>query len=595
MVSDTSPTTKSGRRSRARTRLRRALLTILVVGCLLSLSGGWLGLRGWQARGHLISAAGLAQELSEQLLAGHTEQARSTLAALQQQTAAARAGTGDPAWWVAAHAPYGGDNVAAVRDIAAAVDDLARRAFPALLELNVSALLPTAGRLDLAALQAAAPTLTAADTAVQTIRARFNTVAPAGLWPQVRTAVERLRVEMARLSTLTATARRGAVLLPTLLGAGGARTYLLLFQNLAEARSTGGIFGAYAVIRVEHGRLAMLKEGAAAELRAFDHPVLPLDGGTGALYTDLIGTYPADVNLTPHFPTAAALFREMYRRRTGTTVDGVLASDPVALGYLLQAIGPINMPAAPTLAADSAVRTLLSESYRRLRSDAARNSYFATSAMAVFDAVLHRSVDPRALLAALDHAVAERRILLWSAHVDEQNALVGTQLAGVLPERETVPTVGVFLNDGSGAKLDYYLTRSATLTVGGCRPDRRRELDLRLTLGSSAPRSGLSASVLGLGLAGDPYTARILIYVFSPARGSLLGVRLDGAATPMGSGAERGRQVGVISLDIAPGRSRVLEVSLLTPAASTGSAQLWLTPGVTPWTTHISSAQACDQ
>lgn len=53
---------RSGSRRRTRARIRRALLTCLVVGSLLLLTGGWVGFRGWQARAHLLNAAGLARE-----------------------------------------------------------------------------------------------------------------------------------------------------------------------------------------------------------------------------------------------------------------------------------------------------------------------------------------------------------------------------------------------------------------------------------------------------------------------------------------------------------------------------------------------------
>jgi hypothetical protein len=552
-----------------------------VVTCLLALTAGWVAFRGWQARGHLVTAVSLARQLSEQVLAGDAGQARQTLVALQRRTAEARAATGDPGWRVAAHTPYVGDNLTAVHSIAGAVDDLARQALPSLLGLDLAALLPTAGRVDPAALQRAVPALTTANAAVQEIRARLDTVPTAGLWPQVRTAVAQLRAEIERLANLTATARRAAALLPALLGAQGPRTYLLVSQNPAELRATGGMLGAYAVIRADRGVVEMIGQGTAAnQLQFFPEP-LPLNHQIRALYTDLPGIYPADVNLTPHFPTAAALYSEMYRRRTGSTVDGVLATDPVVLSYLLQAIGPVTVPGYPTLTADTAVRT--------------QDEYFAASAKAVFNALSQRSINPQLLRQALDRAVTERRILFWSAHPEEQNAIVDTRLAGVLPERETVPTVGVFLNDGSGAKLGYYLSGAAALTVGDCRPDGRRDLHLRLTLSSSAPKSGLTPSVLGGGMAGDPYTARTLVYVFSPARGLLLKARLDGAETPTGSGVERGRRVGIVTVDIPPGRSRVLEVSLLTPATSTGAADLWLTPGATPWTTQINSAPPCNQ
>jgi hypothetical protein len=594
MVVGTTVGIRSKRRRRRR-RLRRAALATVVAACLLSLAGGWLVLRGWEARGHLISAAGLAGDLSDQVLAGETGPAQRTLTALQEQTSSAHGITTGPAWWTSAHTPYAGRDVAAVRAVAASVDDLAQHAFPALIRLDPSALLPTAGRLDLVALRGAAPALASADLVIQEVHSRLDAIAVSDLWPPVRAAVESLRARIDQLSAMTATAHRGAALLPALLGADGPRTFLLLLQNLAESRSTGGIFGAYAVVRADHGQLTMTNRGAGGDLQVFDQPVLPMSAAATALYSDRLGTFPADVNLTPDFPTAAQTFREMYRRRTGVTVDGVLATDPVALSYLLRAVGPVPMAGQPTLDADNAVATLLSAPYQRIESDSERHDYFAESVLAVFDAATQRQSDPRAMMAALDQAVAERRILFWSARPDEQATLAGTQLAGVLPEHEDVPTVGVFLNDGSGSKLDYYLTHSATLTVGDCRVDGRREMDLRVRLGSTAPSSGLTPAVLGLGLAGDPYTARTLVYLFSPAHGALVSARLDGVATPMGSGTERGRQVGVISVDLPPGGNHVLDVSLLTAATPADTARLWVTPGATPWTTHINPAPACAQ
>ncbi|AVT28876.1 hypothetical protein C6361_04490 [Plantactinospora sp. BC1] len=590
-----SPRRRTARRRVVRRQLRRALLTALVVGCLLAVAGGWLGLRGWQAGGHLENAASLARELSQQVLDGETAQARRTLEALQQQTAAARSRTGDVGWRAAGSAPYGGRNMAAVRELAVGVDDLARRAFPALVELNPQTLLPSSGRLDLAALRGAMPTLVEADSTVHQVRDRILTVPTSGLVPTVRDAVSQLRAELDRLAEVTSAVRRSGALLPTLLGANGTRTYLAVFQNLAEPRATGGIFGAYAVIRASKGEVKLVKQGPATDLNTYGKPPLPLSRELRALYTDLPGIYPADVNLTPHFPTAATLIREMYRRVGGGTVDGVLATDPVALSYLLKAIGPVPVPGHPTLTAPTVVRTLLSDTYRRLDKPAQQDNYFAASARAVFDALLKRPVNPRAVAQAVNTAVAERRILFWSAHAGEQRELVDSRLAGVLPEQESVQNVGVFLNDGSGAKLGYYLHRSAELTVGDCRADGSRELHLRLTLRSSAPSSGLSKSVRGLALSGDPYTARVLVSVFSPVRGSPLRARLDGKATPMGGGVERGRRVGVLVVDVGPGRTRVLEMGLLTPPKASGEAELWLTPGPTPWTTRVSSAPACGQ
>ncbi|MFG3645052.1 DUF4012 domain-containing protein [Micromonospora sp. NPDC047762] len=584
---------RSRSRRRRRARLRRALLGALVVGSLLLATAGWVGFRGWQARTHLLNAAGLARELSAQIVGGDTDRALRTLAALQEQAKAARSASADPSWRLGRHTPVAGDDLDAVAQIAVAIDELARHAFPTLLRMDLTSLVPTGGRLDLARLAAVSTELTGVHESVQRTRQNLAAVPADSLVSQIRQALGDLRDEIDRLASLTTAADQGARLLPPLLGANGPRRYLLVSQNLAELRATGGMFGAYAMIEAENGKVQMGKQGSTSSLGQFT-PALKVPAETRALWTDLPGIYPADVNLSPHFPTAAALYREMFRRKTGTTVDGVLAVDPVVLSYLLKATGPVLVPGGVPLASEKVVQTLLNDSYQRLDVKQ-QDEFFAASASAVFDSFFKKNVNPRVLLSAFDRAITERRILFWSARPEEQRTFGESRMAGTLPEQDTVPTVGVFLNDGSGAKLGYYLRPTANLTVGECRSDGRRELRLRVTLRSTAPKSGLSKSVLGLGLAGDPYTARTLVSIFSPAGGAVLEARLDGAETALGSGTERRRHVATASVDVGPGAERALEVTVLTAKTGVGQAELWLTPTASPWTTQVHSAPSCDQ
>lgn len=564
-----------------------------MVGSLLLATAGWIGFRGWQARTHLLNAAGLARELSAQIVGGDTDRALRTLAALQEQAGAARAATADPSWQLGRRTPIAGDDLDAVAQIAVAIDELARHAFPTLLRTDLTSLVPTGGRVDLARLAAVSTQLAEVHESVQRTRQNLAAVPADSLVSQIRQALSDLRDEIDRLASLTTAADQGARLLPPLLGANGPRRYLLVSQNLAELRATGGMFGAYAMIEAENGKVKMGKQGSSASLGRFT-PAVKVPAETRALWTDLPGIYPADVNLSPHFPTAATLYREMFRRKTGTTVDGVLAVDPVVLSYLLKATGPVLVPGGVPLASEKVVQTLLNDSYQRLDVKQ-QDDFFAASAASVFDAFFKKNVNPRVLLSAFDRAITERRILFWSARPEEQRTFGESRMAGTLPEQDTVPTVGVFLNDGSGAKLGYYLRPTANLTVGECRSDGRRELRLRVTLRSTAPKSGLSESVLGLGLAGDPYTARTLVSIFSPAGGAVLEARLDGAETALGSGTERRRQVATASVDVGPGVERALEVTVLTAKTGVGQAELWLTPTASPWTTQVHSAPSCDQ
>jgi uncharacterized protein DUF4012 len=585
-----------------RHRWRPAALAALIVVSLGAAGAGWGWHRVTGCRDHLQHAAGLVVRLRDQLQQVDPAATR-TLARLQAETRAARAQTRDPLWALGIRLPAAGRDLRAVRTVAAVLDDLATDGLPQLVAtaglLGAGSLTPVHGRLDPTPLRLAAPQLTTAATALAGARERVAGIATAGLRATVRAAVVQLEGELGRAARTARTAAYGATLLPPMLGADGPRDYLLLVQNLAEVRATGGMPGAYLVLRADRGAIRLVDQGTAADdLRSFTAPVLTLAESDRRLYTDRLGIYPADVNLTPDFPTAATLAREMYRRRTGRTVDGVLATDPVALSYLLRVVGPVTVPGGPRLTATNAVRVLLHDAYAGHGVD--QDRYSAAAAKAVFGALIGRPVPAAGLLGALVDAAGERRLLVWSAHPAENGLLGETVLAGALPASDGAsPTVGVFLNDGSGAKLGYYLTQSAKLSVTpGCRADRRRELNLRFTLGSTAPRAGLSAQVLGLGLAGDPYTTRTNLSIYSPTGGAITEMRLDGAARSFSAGSDRRRAVGILTVDLAPGARRTLDVRLLTggPAGGEGTTvtpRLWTTPGVADWPRTIESTDGC--
>lgn len=591
------------RRRLRKRRLRRLTLVALVVVLAAAAGVAWGGMRVLSSRDHLQEAAALVQQLRRQVQEVDPAAAQ-TLARLQSELRAARADANDPVWRAGTRLPATGDDLAAVRTVATALDRLARDGLPQLVAtagmLGSGSFRPVDGRIDLTPLKRAAPKLAEADTAIRQARASVDAIAARGLAEPVRAAVTRLQNELRSASRTATMAARSAALLPAMLGANGPRTYLVLFQNLAEVRATGGMPGAFVVVEADQGSIEIAAQGTASGLMPFAKPVLPLTPSDRQLYTDKLATFPADVNFTPHFPTTGALAREMYRRRFGVTVDGVLSTDPVALSYVLKALGPVPVPGRQPLTAENAVPFLLSGIYAGDISPQRQDEYFAAAARATFQALASRPLNPSALLDSLAKAAGERRVLVWSARADENDLFESTVLAGVLPASDgTHPTVGVFLNDGSGAKLGYYLTHSAKLAVTPtCRRDGRREITLRVTLGSTAPTSGLSSYVLGLGLSGDPYTIRTNVAVYSPTGGAIVGMKLDRGERPFASGLDRGRAVGIVSVDLLPATRRTLDVTMLTgvPRGGDGSKvtpRLWTTPGVVSWPQSIESGDGC--
>jgi hypothetical protein len=590
------------RRSRP---IRRAAYVAAVLVLVAAVSGVWVGVRAAPVEERLTRTGDLLQRLERSMQDGDFTGARQQLADLQRTASEAHAAVDRMDWRLLTHLPVVGDDVSALRTVAAVLDGIARDVLPSLVVLaeegRMHDLVPRAGAVDFSALTRMLPDLRAVDITVGRAYAQIAAIDPDGLVTPLAAAVRQLAGGLARMRGVTSTAARAAGLLPAMLGADGPRRYLVLIQNPAEARATGGMPGAFLVVRVERGRLAIADQGtAASDLGVFDKPVMRLDPDMRALYTDRPAIFPADVNATPHFPTAARLAREMYRRRTGITVDGVVATDPVALSYVLGATGPVRVADGSTLTAGTAVRRLLVDAYAQMSSAEQKNRYFASVARAVFEAIGRGVASPSRAIAALARAAGERRLLVWSAHPEEEAALSGTVLEGALPlhDKSANPTIGVFLNDGSGAKLDYYLTHKVQLQPATCRADGRRLISMRITLGSTAPSKGLPPYVLGLGLAGDPYTARTVLMVFTPTGGAVAGMRLDGAPVAIATGSERNRMVGVLTVDIPPGRSRVIDAEVLTAPSGAGArmtTDLWVTPGVNPWPNDVGSPQACSR
>lgn len=591
-------------RANGRHRPVRLWVFLAAAGVALVLLSGlaWTGAKGLQAKQHLEAAAGLFVQLQQQIARADVTAAQGTLAALQSETTAARAATDGIGWSTARHLPLVGDDLQAVRTVSVVLDDLASDGLPALLDvasgLDPRTLSPRDGRVDLTAVQTAAPRIATGLAVLRRARAGIAAIATAGLNPRLADAVTQLAAGLVRAERLITTANRATRLLPGMLGANGPRTYLLLFQNNAEVRATGGMPGAYIVVKADAGAVTIVDQGSAAgDLDVFDKPVEPLSPEMEGLYTDRPALFPADVNLTPDFPTAAALARAMYRKREGVSVDGVLATDPVALSYLLRVTGPVRVPKGPPLTADNAVRMLLSEAYARYPDPAEQDQYFAGAARAIFEALLHGQGNPESMVRQLSLAAGQRRLLVWSADRREEATIAGTVLAGRLPTDDgTRPTVGVFLNDGTGAKLSYYLNQSVALSAGSCEPDGTRLLRLRLTIGSTAPAAGLPAYVTGLALAGNENTSRTNVMVFSPVGGGVVNVRRDGKTIDFGTGLERDRGVGVITVDLPPGGRRTYDVTLQTgvlPRGATITPRLWTTPGVRPWRTSVGTGTDC--
>ncbi|QJW35753.1 DUF4012 domain-containing protein [Cellulosimicrobium protaetiae] len=584
-------------RSRRRSGLRWVGWGLLLLVALLVVAAGLLARDAFAARDALMTAMDEVPAAEDALRAGDVETADAVLADVQPLTATARQSTDGPLWALAAHLPVYGQDVRAFSAAAATVDDLATDVLPALTQalaaVEGDAVRLTGDGVDLAPLQEAAPAMADAGRAFDAIDTRLATVDPTALHAELAEPWGQLLERTDTLRPVVRTADRLTTLGPAMLGADGPRRYLLVALNNAELRAGGGIPGALAVLTADGGKVTLERQASTSDVPPFAEPVLPLDPGVEQLFTDRVGRYVQDTPLTPDYPTTAELTATMWEQAQGETLDGVVATDPVALSYLLEATGPLDVDLGGeplTIDAGNVVQVLLADAYAALEPGPETDAFFAAVAARVLGAFLGGEADPGVARDALVRGADEHRVLLWSAHAEEQADLAGTVVAGDIDTADRAAgTVGVFFNDGTGGKMGYYLGSDVRLQESVC-TDRGRSDTFAVDLSSSAPADAATSLpwyVTGGGVSGvEPGVVRTFVVLYPPRGGQVTDVRLDGAPLAAQPGTVGGREALSALVDLGPGATAALTFTTSAPAGPDVPPVAGTTPGtIDVWTT----------
>lgn len=578
---------------------RRAPLWVLSLALVAALAfTGWVGLRGWWAKQHLAQAQTLTPRLVERARTAANEatsdpavaaQTTQDLATLHQHTSAARGLTSDWAWGLACALPVVGDDLSAARDAARAADRIATGALPPLLGsvslLQLSAVRPAHGRIDLAPLQRAQEPLRRAEQAVRLARADLAPhLAAAGqgrLVQPLADAVQTFDTSLKRLSQGSATARRAADLLPGMLGGQEIRRYLVVVQDLARPRSLGGSVAAVAVLEADHGRVRVTRAASGAPF--------------------------AEITRATDFTTAAEQARQRWAQLYRQPLDGVISLDqvvlsevlyttgqitlrqkvttvqpaklspgmlarlgPAAQAYLREHSGPVTRTVSRTVTSRNVVSLLTRQVYDQVATGEAGDQVTGAVAGATFAKVLSSSRTGEPTVRALSQAAREGRLMVWSSRPSEQARLAGTVLEGRLPVRESYrPTVAVFLNDPTTARLGYYL-RSTVTAKQGCASAGQQATQLTVALSRPAPAAGVP-SVMVPGHAGATVDAahwptRMTAQLVGPVGGTITAVTVDGRPLAATTTTVAGRPVVTVEVSLGSNGTSQVRAVLSGPA-----------------------------
>ena len=569
---------------------------VAVVGIL----GATLTLQAVEVRDDLLAAKATLGRLGSLVEAKDEAGLQQAAEDVSVRTARAAATVQGPLWQKASEIPMVGANIDAVSRVTRAVDILVRDALPPgiqmISDLDIKKLALDGGGFDLRPFQQAQASIPVVSQAFTAAKAETDGIRSDQLMDAVAGPVSEIREVIDRTAPTLDVVNRYLPTLLSMAGGNGSKTYLIIFQNNAEIRATGGNPAASIIMKVDQGKFELLDqassrtfydEGTAGE----QFSDLPAE--TLSLYPTSFARFSQDYTMTPSFPTTVQLFQDLWTRTNGDRFDGVISIDPVVLSHMLAIAGPVDV-AGEQITSDNAVKLLLSDAYERFPNGRDSDAFFSEVSRAVFTHLTSGRWDPAQMLDALIQSADEQRLFL--SFTDDQAQQLARELGldGSLKKDNSVATqVGTYLNDYSVGKLEYHLTQSVAASCDAS----ARTITTTTTLTNSIP-SGISTSyVLGARNPnfGLPRTSMMLdVLFFAPPGGQILATD---PSTSERSGFDRsGSQDGNTALSrlvvVPQGESRTVSSTVQLPEGPLGPLQLRHTP--TASNTPVTVDPSCD-
>ena len=580
---------------------RRNLIVLSVLGVLVVAVAG-VGIYTYvqlsSARDDIDTATTSASELQAALEAGDQPSAQQSLTTLQQSIGDANSTVGNPVFSLFSHLPVVGKNIDAVRTVTSSLERVADSGVPPLVQiadqLNSKTFNPRDGAINVDAIARIGPNVAKSSKVIGAASTRVNSIDASSLMGSLQRPVRDVQDKLGHAATVAQRATTASDVVPQMLS--GKHSYLLVFQNNAEIRATGGLPGAYAVLQVDDGKVSLGQQGSGASMGSLPYKATPISEEESNLFdTKLVSDF-RDINFTPDFPRAAEIGVAILEREKGIDVDGVLSVDPVTLSYVLAGLGPITLKDGSTLTADNAVDVLLNGVYVNYSEPDAQDAFFAAATQQIFDKVLTGQGDPTVLLKALARATDEHRVQVWTKDSNITGLLGDAPIAGKLPVGKAArSTLGIYLNDATGAKMQYYLDYNIDAKATKCAETGAQTYQTITTLKSNAPADSadLPVSIRGPGFGAPPGAMFVNTYVYAPDGGKVTKLTIDGKKTFSFPGTQDGRGVEFVTVQVDPGKTVTVEATVMSGAGQRGSTRIMSTPSIKPGTNDTTIKSAC--
>ncbi|MFT4246357.1 MAG: DUF4012 domain-containing protein [Micrococcaceae bacterium] len=529
----------------------------------------WLGIRGVQAGIALRKVNAGVPALQQAFAKNDTNAITNQLTAMKKSAKSAHSATSDPIWRLAKYIPLIGANfeaASAVSDVAYSVTKPINQDLTNKIANYQTVFEPKNGKFDINAIKDLSQEVSPIANDTANSAAEVAVINPDSLVSAARQPFSEAQTKIAPLGIQAKNFSATLKLLPDMLGASGERNYLVVNQNNAELRGSGGHPGSFTLLNANQGVLKIGEQYTPQEFNKLPNPVL-IDKSFTKTFGSSIAQNMIIFNTSPDWPTNGKLAHDIFKQDKGFDVDGVIGVDPTALSHILDATGPVSVDGIAGLPsqinAQNVVQILLSDAYKNT-TPTQQDDYFAKVSDQVFNQIAAGKFDGAKLIEGLGKAANENRFLVWSNTDPEQQLLESTEVGGDVMNPVQAPAAymyGVAINNLQQSKMDYYLKDSIQLAQAGCGTDKNNVTVMNYTVTNTLnidPNS-LPEYVTGSVRLSTPGFVKGELYdeytFYAPAGTEFNSVKVDGKDAGVALSNMVNLQTATVILHTAPGQT----------------------------------------
>lgn len=318
----------------------------------------------------------------------------------------------------------------------------------------------------------------------------------------------------------------------TILGADGDRLYLIVAQNSAEIRASGGFPGSMGTVRIKDGVLTLGKFRSVYQMLSMDVPKgIRLSVEEQRLFSYLSGmAAPRDADFCPDFARVGEIWAAGYETKNKETLSGIISMTPHMVQRILAAMDTqIELFDGSVMNGENATEVLQYDIYFKYsskntssKSNVSMDDLFADAAQKTMEEIVENVSLPMLLkcLSIAKDSFADRTMMMWMNDASEQAMVEQMGWSGSLNKDPQNPQAGVYFSCNIPSKMGIFVDIDTQMGERVQNEDGSYTYPVTVTLTNTMTKAELEKAdyyITG-GLGGS---IRGAAYFFAPAGGTV--------------------------------------------------------------------------